>query len=288
MLACAAPTNISVLRNAVLAVVYVSEGINTCLLDNLANEASAQAGAGLLRQFRDPTYHRTGFTIGGRCPSPVAEACIKISCRALRSIDLREHEASHPRVGVVDHISVHPLGMGAEDAARKAGMTIARSLGAEGLPVLLYGDLKSGRGLAEVRRSTTYFVGGKLPSSIEADLGPNEIDASRGVITVGCTPLVTNYNLLLNTNNKRLASQVTRRVRERDGGLRWVEALTLQREDGRYETACNLLRPKETTPAMVLEVAKEQADVLGVKVVKDYETGLSEEEALKAISLLVR
>ena len=70
--------------------------------------------------------------------------------------------------------------------------------------------------------------------------------------------------------------------------VRQVEALTLQREDGRYETACNLLRPKETTPAMVLEVAKEQADVLGVKVVKDYETGLSEEEALKAISLLVR
>ena len=190
MLACAAPTNIAVLRNAVLAVVYVSEGINTCLLDNLANEASAQAGAGLLRQFRDPTYHRTGFTIGGRCPSPVAEACIKISCRALRSIDLREHEASHPRVGVVDHISVHPLGMGAEDAARKAGMTIARSLGAEGLPVLLYGDLKSGRGLAEVTGATwlyavikhfcrSHFCHSNISKTMSRKNLPNTVDSIR-------------------------------------------------------------------------------------------------------------
>lgn len=142
-------------RNAVLSVVYVSEGVNTALLDTLADAASTTTkGAGLLRQFRDTTYHRTGYTIGGSCPSSVADASIEVSRRALRAIDLRMHEASHPRIGVVDHVSVHPLGQGAQEAAREAGMAIARALGAEGLPVLLYGDLKKGRGLAEVRPAT--------------------------------------------------------------------------------------------------------------------------------------
>lgn len=135
------------------AVVYISEGRNTTLLDSLANAArtTAARGAGLIRQFRDPTYHRTGFTIGGRCPYSVAEASLEVSRRALRAIDLRKHEASHPRIGVVDHVSVHPLGEGAQQGAQETGMAIARALAEEeGLPVLLYGDLNRGRGLAEV------------------------------------------------------------------------------------------------------------------------------------------
>lgn len=112
---------------------------------------SAPGSAGLIREFRDKQYHRTGFTIGGTCPSAVAAASIELSREALRTIDLRLHEASHPRIGVVDHVSVHPLGEGGEEAAKEAGLTIATALGEEGVPVLLYGDLKDGRRLAEVR-----------------------------------------------------------------------------------------------------------------------------------------
>lgn len=126
----------------------------TCrLLDALADAASTTdpGSASLIRQFRDKQYHRTGFTIGGVCPRAVARASIEVSRQALRSIDLRSHEASHPRIGVVDHVSMHPLGEGGEEFARKAGLIIATALGEEGVPVLLYGDLKNGRRLAEVR-----------------------------------------------------------------------------------------------------------------------------------------
>ena len=132
--------------------VYISEGRNSPLLDSLAAAASATlANVGLIRQFRDPTYHRTGFTIGGNCPHSVAKASVEISRRALLAIDLRMHEASHPRIGVVDHVSVHPLGKGGQQIAHEAGMAIGKALSEEeGLPVLLYGDLNNGRGLAEV------------------------------------------------------------------------------------------------------------------------------------------
>lgn len=125
---------------------------NESLLDVLADAAATDPGsAGLIRQFRDKQYHRTGFTIGGVCPRAVARASIEVSRQALRSIDLRSHEASHPRIGVVDHVSVHPLGESGEEFARQAGLMIATALGEEGVPVLLYGDLRNGRRLAEVR-----------------------------------------------------------------------------------------------------------------------------------------
>lgn len=69
---------------------------------------------------------------------------------------------------------------------------------------------------------------------------------------------------------------------------RQVEALTLEREDGRYETACNLLQPKEVTPAMVLDVAKAQAARLDIAVVDEYVTGPTEEEITVAISDILR
>lgn len=123
------------------------------LLDALADAATKTdpGSAGLIRQFRDKQYHRTGFTIGGVCPRAVARASIEVSRQALRNIDLRSHEASHPRIGVVDHVSVHPLGEDGEEFARQAGLMIATALGEEGVPVLLYGDLQNGRRLAEVR-----------------------------------------------------------------------------------------------------------------------------------------
>lgn len=132
------------------AVVYLSEGRNNDLLDSLAS-VSAGRDAALIRQFRDPTYHRTGFTIGGS-PGGVTRAVLEVSRHALQVIDLRLHEASHPRVGVVDHISIHPLGVdpGATVDTCRAGHRIAEILGREGLPVLLYGDLNDGRRLAKV------------------------------------------------------------------------------------------------------------------------------------------
>lgn len=66
-----------------------------------------------------------------------------------------------------------------------------------------------------------------------------------------------------------------------------MEALTLERGDGTFEAACNLLRPQETTPAVVLKVAEEQAAALGIRVVQHYVTGLTEEEATAAIARLL-
>uniref|UniRef100_A0A7S3V976 Formiminotransferase N-terminal subdomain domain-containing protein n=1 Tax=Chaetoceros debilis TaxID=122233 RepID=A0A7S3V976_9STRA len=72
-----------------------------------------------------------------------------------------------------------------------------------------------------------------------------EVQKNLGVCTVGSPPcFVENYNVRLTKNiSKKQAMRLTKKVRERDGGIVGVEALTLPYSNDRYETACNLLRP---------------------------------------------
>lgn len=54
-------------------------------------------------------YNRTNFTLVGRSPPQLAAAVVALAQEALQLLDLRQHTATHPRLGTVDHISCHPL-----------------------------------------------------------------------------------------------------------------------------------------------------------------------------------
>lgn len=157
----------------ICAVVYISEGRDSALLDTLAEvintagegeenvvgvDNKGDLGAKLITEFRDPMYHRTGFTIGGS-PKGVQRAAIAASRHALGAIDLRLHKPNHPRLGVVDHVSVHPVGTSIVSMLRaeSSAEIIAETLGEEGLPVLTYGKLKGGKRLAEVHTPYLYL-----------------------------------------------------------------------------------------------------------------------------------
>ena len=43
-------------------------------------------------------------------PPQLADAVVALSRAALRELDLRQHDATHPRLGIVDHISCQPVG----------------------------------------------------------------------------------------------------------------------------------------------------------------------------------
>jgi glutamate formiminotransferase len=56
----------------------------------------------------------------------LAGAALLLARAALAVLDLRQHAATHPRLGTVDHISCHPLGaqavlQSAAEAARLIG-----------------------------------------------------------------------------------------------------------------------------------------------------------------------
>ena len=55
----------------------------------------------------------------------LVNAVARMAGAAISALDLQEHEGSHPRLGVVDHISCHPLGSAnlsmAAETARSVG-----------------------------------------------------------------------------------------------------------------------------------------------------------------------
>lgn len=87
----------------------------------------------------------------------LSECVISIAKEAARRISLRDHVATHPRLGVVDHIACHHLGepqqaAAAQSAACRIAAGVSRNLPT--LPVILYGDASPQKlRLQDIRRA---------------------------------------------------------------------------------------------------------------------------------------
>lgn len=288
--------------NAVAAVVYVSSAAPGLVSQLRALAASVGTpSARVLNVFSDVPYARTSLLIAGE-PTAVARTAVSTARAAVAELDLREHVATHPRIGTVDHIAVAPLPAAPTAAAvaaaaapaldferaRGTALSIGTQLGAgdEPLSVYLYGAAHAhGRSLAATRRLTPYFkptAGWAAPP----ELGPRTPSERAGACCVGAVRLVLNYNLLLDTTEQQLARAVADAVRGRTGGLPAVEALALRHGDERYEVACNLLEPDDarSSPAAVRARAEEAARALGVSVVSDYTIGLTADQIVARLA----
>lgn len=246
----------------------------------------------IVHAFCDGPYNRSSFHIAGS-PCLVASVASRLATRAVQTLDEKTELSTeivdlsvnnddgkaiatpHPTVGLVDHVSVLPLAPYTyiEDTNGNRGSlekdfpptgwvahAIGEALLSAGVDVLYYGhaDLVSQRPLATVRReSTKFFQSTKstTPSIEDRNGGVNNRANQRGQATVGAPNLFTeNFNIRLRPHTpKNVAQSLTRHVRERDGGLPFVEALTLRYGQDQYEVACNLLDPTVTSTHDIVE-----------------------------------
>eukprot|EP00200_Dunaliella_tertiolecta_P000654 CAMPEP_0202366484 /NCGR_PEP_ID=MMETSP1126-20121109/17078_1 /ASSEMBLY_ACC=CAM_ASM_000457 /TAXON_ID=3047 /ORGANISM="Dunaliella tertiolecta, Strain CCMP1320" /LENGTH=456 /DNA_ID=CAMNT_0048961545 /DNA_START=74 /DNA_END=1444 /DNA_ORIENTATION=+ len=79
--------------------IYVSEGHDRGALQAMQDSLNQAPGVHIAHVFVDAPYHRT-----------LVAGALALSHTALSLIDLRNHKAKHPRLGALDHISVHHLG----------------------------------------------------------------------------------------------------------------------------------------------------------------------------------
>lgn len=81
---------------------------------------------------------------------------VDLANAAIGLVDMRQHVATHPRLGAVDHISCHPVPEGARmHAARRAAQSIVIGLAARQpqLAILKYGEASDPpRRLQDIRR----------------------------------------------------------------------------------------------------------------------------------------
>ena len=271
--------------------VYVSEGQNAERLSLLRLAAGPQC----VHVFSDPAYNRTGFTLASRDAGRVHDSVLRLASLALQSLDLRTHDATHPRLGVVDHVSVHSLSpegaaadRGAEEGATALALRLGHSLSAH-LPVYFYGGASPTRTpLDEVRRSLGYFRDADARSS-PPDLGPPAPSARSGVVCVGALPWVTNFNLVLAGTADMSAETLHQRARvvaaavsQRRGGPAGCQSMALAHEGGTVEVACNLLSPTAPSTEEVRRLVEAAAHAQGLRILRDYCTGLTPQEIWEA------
>jgi glutamate formiminotransferase len=274
--------------------VYISEGRDEATVAALkAAAASSPLSAALVHTFPDAAYNRTGFTLAGTARGGLAGAVVALADAALERVDWRKaaHAAAttHPALGVVDHVAVHPL-FGAADGALAGAASLARevaaAVGERGVPVFCYGAASpTGRTLAETRRALGYFgggggagtnaeEGGTPPPLPPPEYGPRHPPPAAGVALVGATPWVVNLNVPLATGDLSVARAAARAVSTRGGGpLPGVEAMGLP-HGAATEVACNLRDPSAAPPAAVEALIVAAAKAAGARVAGPaYQTG---------------
>jgi glutamate formiminotransferase len=262
----------------------------------------------VVHAYADGPYDRSSFHFAGQ-PDPVVAVASELAKGAIQGLlvtppceEQKDDASRHPFVGIIDHVAVMPLDKNNNDATllRDENGTyhlgtptgwVARRIGKVldqlGVEVHYYGDAHpDGTPLATVRRErTSFFRSGGLGES-----HPN--NSRVGVATVGAPPtFVENYNVRLRSEFRQTARSLTRALRERDGGLPGVEALTLSYGKGRFEVACNLLRPDVgSAEAIEAKVNKWTSETMKAQpsdqlVEKAYRVGTTVDQCLEAISL---
>lgn len=268
----------------------------------------------LVHAFTDKVYNRTSLHLAGT-PEIILDVAseliehVVVELRKLvvdTEISSMDSSTDHPHVGLVDHVAVVPLITGMEsrivdpdtkfspqfltthgaNVARKLGIFIRDKLN---IHVFFYGLAHRNKiSLVKVRRRQTTFFKGKA-RIIDGPLEP-ELPTSESCTVGAPEEFVENYNVRIKEScSKKAAQHLCRSVRESDGGLDGVEAITLQYSKNRWEIACNLLRP-HAGGADVDALKEEFRDWNKDKKLmeKGYRVGTTQAQSIKVLETISR
>jgi len=266
----------------------VSEGRDRETIDRIAAAIRNVRRVHLLHVHSDVDHNRSVFTFACEDRAPLIEAALTLYRVALASIDLREHQGEHPRIGAVDVCPFVPLHGSTMDEcveiAREVGEKVA---GEFGIPVYLYEyaqPLEYRRALPKIR------TGGfeQLPARIrdekwKPDFGPAVVHESAGATIIGARLPLIAFNVQLATDRIEIAEHIARSVREISGGLKFVRALPIRlKHRDIVQVSMNLLDYRRTPIAEAFELVKLQAARAGVEIISSEIVGLVPADALYA------
>uniref|UniRef100_A0A803LUX5 glutamate formimidoyltransferase n=2 Tax=Chenopodium quinoa TaxID=63459 RepID=A0A803LUX5_CHEQI len=292
------------MKNMILACckLYISESRNKAALESIERVAKLVHDTKVVNKFEDEAYNRVGYTLVSKLPPKLSsdlcalkDTAFAMVSTALKAIDFNMHSGSHPRLGVVDHICFHPLANTSSEQTANIARSLAKDVGTKlEVPTFLYGAAhEKGRTLDSVRRELGYFrpntngniwAGGLSSETLplHPDEGPNQADLSKGVVVIGSTRWVDNYNVPIFSTNLSAVRRIAKLVSERGGGLPSVQAMALSHGEEVIEVACNLLEPNKVGGDQVQIEVERLAQEEGMVARKGYFTDFSQEQIINA------
>lgn len=138
--------------------------------------------------------------------------------------------------------------------------------------------------------SENQWAGGPKSQTLQLkpDEGPARAIQATGVVTIGATRWVDNYNIPVFTNDISIVRKISKRVSGRGGGLPSVQSMALTHGGGTIEVACNLLEPARIGGDQVQLEVERLAREEGIAVGKGYYTDFSEEKIIESYLKLVQ
>lgn len=280
---------------------YISESRNPTAIDAIDLAAKTDPQVAVLSKFEDCLYNRVRYTLVSYIIddssaeviySPIRKVLLAMTEAAFSAINLELHSGAHPRMGVNDDLSFHPLGQATMEDAASLAKQVASDIGnGFQVPVFLYAAAHpTGKSVGAIRRELGYYrpnhmgnqwSGTMLPDvlPISPDEGPTNVSSERGATTVGATPFLEGYNVPVLSKDVATVRRITRRLTGRGGGLPTVQALALLHGDDCTEIAC-LLDPDHVSAYQVQTVVEQIAAEQGLEVEKGYFTDLTKDRML--------
>ncbi|MBK8100277.1 MAG: glutamate formimidoyltransferase [Planctomycetes bacterium] len=263
-----------------------SDGRNAAVVDQIVAAMAAVPAARVLDHEMDSNHNRSVVTLAGPAEA-MAAAAVAGARAAMERIDLRTHKGEHKRMGAMDVCPFVPLGSAtmadAVATAHHVGERIGRELG---LPVFCYGEAckrESRRVLGNFRNKE---FEGLLPlvsvdPEFMPDYGPARLHPTAGAVAVGARTFLIAYNINLQTTDVQIAKDIAKAVREKDGGLKKVQAMGFFLDDKQMaQVSMNLLDFQVTSIRRVFDEVAARAKAAGVAIAESELVGLAPAAAI--------
>lgn len=196
----------------------ISEGRNKNIIHSIAMAIESVSGVQLLNIDTGESAHRTVFTFAGN-PEEVVEAAYQMYKTAHELIDMRNHQGEHPRMGAVDVCPLVPIKNISMEEVNSYAVKLAEKVGGElRLPVFLYATSareEYKKNLAHIRHGEYEGLARKLKQEKwQPDYGPSELLSEFGITAIGARNFLIAYNVNLNTDSVKIATEIARDIRE--------------------------------------------------------------------------
>jgi glutamate formiminotransferase len=263
-----------------------SEGRKAETIEAIRRAIETVTAARVLDVHLDADHNRSVVTfVAPR--EQIVEAATRAVRAAVERIDLRQHRGVHPRVGACDVLPFVPL----EGETLETCVALAHEAGARiwselGVPVYFYeaaARRPDRKNLADVRRGGFEILRQEVltDEARKPDIGAAHLHESAGACVVGARRFLIAFNVNLKTDDIKIAKQIARRIRERDGGLPFLKALGLfLAARGAAQVSMNLTNFEVTGLVDAFNAVRREAEKLDVEIAGSEIVGLVPQAAM--------
>jgi len=285
----------------------ISEGRDDNIINAITDKLKSNQNIHLLDVDSGYDTNRTVLTFVGE-PKHVINAAFDLISQTFKLIDMRNHKGAHPRMGATDVCPLIPISnVSDKECLKYADLLAQKVANTLNVPIYMYeksAKHKSRINLANIRSGEYEGFKDKIKQKDwKPDYGNQKYNDRFGCVAIGVREFLIAYNINLNTNDKKIATDIALDIREKGRLKRNSKGIVIRNKNGiaervsgkfkfckavgwyideykQAQVSINLTNYKKTSIHKVFEEVRKQARKRGVRVTGSELVGLSPKKAI--------